>query len=182
MQVLIPGFLAPNLSSEDLSPVESGDIALRTFLYKYCGDSANPKLSRGFLSGLEVMIKRLGSNSDLVKACQAVAFVSSAKPLSKPDLSNRAELLYQELLGSLAKSIESPDSARAEESRVIVMLLGLYQIIMTSDTNLGNHDAHAKGLAALMKMGHFPPTLFNTAWHTSSSSSGNIFYHVSEAP
>lgn len=90
--------------------------------------SANKNLSRGFLSGLEKMTYRLGPTSDLAKACQAVGFGSHGKPLHRPKLVDKAEMIYQKLLGSLARAIESPSLADATEARLVALLLGLYQV------------------------------------------------------
>jgi len=76
------------------------------------------------------MSYRLGPKSNLVKAYQAVAFASHGKPLRRPQLVHKAEMFYQELLGSLARAIESPASADATEIKLVAMLLGLYQVIL----------------------------------------------------
>jgi hypothetical protein len=65
-----------------------------------------------------------------VKACQAVAFASHGKPLHRPQLVHKADMFYQELLGSLAKAIESPASADVTEIKLVAMLLGFYQVIL----------------------------------------------------
>ena len=53
----------------EISQAESNGLALRAFLYDYCIVSTNPHLSRGFLSGLEMLAYRRGPQSDIVKAC-----------------------------------------------------------------------------------------------------------------
>ncbi|KIX00977.1 uncharacterized protein Z518_10043 [Rhinocladiella mackenziei CBS 650.93] len=163
-RVPVPG---TNVLPEDTLPAEtsqaeSNGLALRAFFYDYCIVSTNQNLSRGYLSGLEMMAYRLGPKSDLVKACQAVAFGSHGKPLNRPQLVQKAEMFYQELLGSLARAIESPASANVTESIRVAMLLGLYQMTMASETDHGDHDTHARGLAALMNIGHWPLDLLGT--------------------
>jgi hypothetical protein len=130
MRVPIPGaeVLPEETLPTEISQAESNGLALRAFFYDYCVVSTNSNLSRGFLSGLEMMAHRLGPKSDLAKACQAVAFASHGKPLHRPKLIHQAEMIYQELLGSLAKTIESPALANTTESKVVAMLLGLYQV------------------------------------------------------
>lgn len=171
-----------NLPAE-ISEAESDQLALRAFFYDYCITPTNRNLSRGFLSGLEKMAHRLGPTSDLAKACQAVGFGSHGKPLHRPKLVDKAERIYHELLGSLARAIDSPALVDVTEARLVAQLLGLYQvftsavshciprlestadltqIIMTSETDHGNHEAHAKGLSALMKTGHSPLNLLMT--------------------
>ncbi|KAF2809790.1 putative C6 transcription factor [Mytilinidion resinicola] len=152
---------------EDILPVEtsqteSNALSLRAFFYDYCIISTNPNLSRGFLSGLEMMAYRRGPKCDLVKACQAVSFATHGKPLNRPQLVHKAGVFYQELLGSLAKAIQDPASTSAAETKLIAMLLGIFQITMSDETNPGNHDAHAKGLAAFMQIGTSPLNLLGT--------------------
>jgi hypothetical protein len=132
----IPGTdeLPEDILPAEISQVESNALALRAFFYDYCVVSTNPNLSRGFLSGLEKTVSRLGPNSDLAKACQAVGFGSHGKPLNRPRLVRLAESLYQELLGSLARAIEKPTLANATESRLVAMLLGLYQVAIHSQS------------------------------------------------
>ena len=130
IRVPIPGtdVLPEDIFPAETSQAESNGLALRAFFYDYCLVSSNQNLSQGFLSGLEMMAYRLGPRSDLVKACQAVAFTSHSKPLNRPQLLQKAQIFYQELLGSLAGAIESPASANAAESILVAMLLGIYQV------------------------------------------------------
>jgi hypothetical protein len=129
-RVPIPGtdILPEDKLLVEISQAESSSLALRAFVYDYCITLTNSNLSQGFLSGLEMMACRLGPKSDLAKACQAVAFASHGKPLRRPRLLNLAERYYQELLASLARVIENPLSANALKSKLIAMLLGLYQV------------------------------------------------------
>ncbi|KAK6071302.1 hypothetical protein SCUP515_07913 [Seiridium cupressi] len=129
-RVPIPG--TDVLPDDDIPPEtsesQSNSLALRAFFYDYCVNSTNQDLSRGFLSRLEVMARRLGPSSDLVKACQAVSFASHGKPLNRPAFVRKAERFYHELLGALAKAIENPTPANTDEARLIAMLLGLFQV------------------------------------------------------
>ncbi|PGH28173.1 hypothetical protein AJ80_00063 [Polytolypa hystricis UAMH7299] len=160
----IPGtdVMSQDAIPPEVSAAESNIFALRAFLYDFCVISDNRNLSGGYLSGLEPLAHRLGPKSDLVKACQAVAFASRGKPACRPQLVHKAEIFYQELLGSLARAIEGPDPANSTELKLVAMLLGLYQIAMTSETNSGDHIAHSKGLSALMEVGHSPLNLLGT--------------------
>jgi hypothetical protein len=130
MRVPIPG---TNILPEDTIPVEisqaeSNELALRAFFYDYCIVSSNSNISRGFLSGLERMAHHLGPKSYLVQACQAVSFASHGKPLHRPQFVKKAEMFYQNLLGSLARAIENPASANTGEIKLVAMLLGIYQV------------------------------------------------------
>ena len=127
----LPGtdILPEDILPSETSSAQSNMLALRAFFYDYCILPTNSNLSRGYLSGLEQAAERQGTNSDLVKACQAVSFMTHGKPLNRPKLMEKASIFYQELLGSLAKAMDNPHSVKAAETRMIVMLLGIYQVI-----------------------------------------------------
>lgn len=114
----------------EISQAQAYDFALRGFYYDFCIHSGNPKLSRGYLSGLEILAQRLGPKSDLVKACQAVSFINHGKALDRQQLMASAETFHHDLLGSFARAIENPDLAGSAEPKLVAMLLGLYQVFM----------------------------------------------------
>ncbi|KAF2108886.1 hypothetical protein BDV96DRAFT_254873 [Lophiotrema nucula] len=156
----VTGILPEDKLPSEISREASNTFALRAFFYNYCFISANPNLSRGYLSRLEPLALRLGPESELVKACEAVAFGGHGKPLNRPALVQFAEGLHQESLSSFAQNMEAGASTNRMEYKMIAMLLGLYQITMCSDEDYGNHITHAKGLAALMKISASPFALF----------------------
>ncbi|KAK0105409.1 hypothetical protein ONS96_004799 [Cadophora gregata f. sp. sojae] len=157
----IPG---TDIIPEDTIPTEvtmdeSNALALRAFYYDFCIIPTNINLSRGYLAGLETMVNRLGPKSDLAKVCQAVACASHGKPERRPQIVHRAETSYHHLLGSLAKKLENPSTERFAETRLLAMLLGLYQIVMANEKDFGVHEVHASGLATLMKIDNSPLNL-----------------------
>ena len=118
---------------EDAKPREVSDekieeFALRAFFYDYCILSTNHSISRGYLDGLELMVNRLGWQSDLAKACKVVAFASHGIKLCRPSLTRKAETFNDDLLRSLAKDIQDPAFVNTAESLTIAMLLGLYEV------------------------------------------------------
>lgn len=123
---------------EENSEEKIEEFALRAFLYDYCVVSTNQSLSRGYLNGLELMIYHLGWQSDLAKACKAVAFADHGIKLRRPGLVRKAETIYHNLLGSLAKAIQDPAFVNTAESLTIAMLLGLYEVFFVS--RLMNHS------------------------------------------
>ena len=167
------GGLPREVSKEKLE-----EFAVRGFLYDYCVVSTNQSLSRGYLGSLELMLHRRGWQSDLAKACKVVEGASHGTLLRRPDFLRKAELMYHDLLGSLAKAIDSAAFVNNAESLTIAMLLGLYevllpqswspqiqqltllQIIVATETQLGNHSAHARGVAAILRIEKAPLDLF----------------------
>jgi hypothetical protein len=121
---------------DDISPKEVPEekveeFALGAFFYDYPIVSTNREISRGYLDGLERMLRSLGLQSDLAKACKVVAFANHGIKLRRPRLVNKAEVLYQDLLGSLARAIEDSRFANSSESLMIAMLLGLYEACLS---------------------------------------------------
>ncbi|ETS79059.1 hypothetical protein PFICI_08912 [Pestalotiopsis fici W106-1] len=145
----------------ETTDAQSNAFCLRAFYYDFCVVSTNEHISQGFLPGIEKKVRRLGPKSDLARACQAVGFVSHAKPLNRPAIMRKSEAFYQELLGSLARAIDDPVTEPTKEAKSIAMLLGLYQMMIASSDNHGAHEIHAKGLSALMKVKHLPGNDFN---------------------
>ena len=123
---------------EDSKPPEVSDekvenFAVRAFFYDYCITSMNQSLSRGYLNGLEMMLDRLGWQSDLAKACKVVAFANHGIKLCRPTLTHKAEVLYHDLLGSLGKALANTAFVTTAESLVTATLLGLYEVFLTPD-------------------------------------------------
>lgn len=159
---------------KEISYEKVEEYALRAFLYDYCIVSMNRSLSRGFLSGLEVRLHHLGLHSDLAKACKVVAFANHSIKLHRPLLMQIADAWYHDMLGSLGQAMKDPLLANTAESMTIAMLLGLYevfpsqvdsttynktddmQIIRASEIHKSNHNAHARGVAAILQIGNSP--------------------------
>ena len=121
---------------EDVQPREVSDekveeFALRAFFYDYCIISTNHSISRGYLDGLESMLNCMDSQSVAAKACKTVAFASHGIKLCRPGLTRKAEMLYNDLLAALAKSILDPTFINSMESLTIVTLLGLYEVYLS---------------------------------------------------
>jgi hypothetical protein len=114
----------------EVSQAQSNGLALRAFFYDYCIVPTNRHISRGYFAELEMMAYRLGVESDLVKACLAVSFGAHSKPLNRPQLLRKADLLYQDLLRTFARAIESRSPSDEPLLGHIATLLGLYQVLI----------------------------------------------------
>lgn len=176
---------------EDGQPQEVSDekveeFALRAFFHDYCIVSYNQSLSRGYLDGLELMLHHLGRQSDLAKACKVVALANHGIKLHRPGLTRKAETLYHDLLGSMLKSIENTAFANTAEALMIAMLLGLYEVLLSPDRSMvesvinasqmsvadetrpSSHNAHARGVAAILRIEKLPLDLFGAVRSTRS--------------
>lgn len=119
---------------EDILPIEisdekSDEYALRAFFYEYRLVSTDQAASRGFLSGLERTLQRLGSESNLAQACRLVAGATYGIKLRRPVLTFQSYQRYHELLASLSIALhQSVPAASKDESILVAMLLGLYEV------------------------------------------------------
>jgi hypothetical protein len=107
---------------------------LRAFLYEYCATSVNQNISRGYLHGLENMVRRQTKQSDLAKACRAIAFASHGTFLNRPSLRAKGEFIYQDILKSVTQAIGKIallGSSRASvEMMAVIVLLGMYEVCL----------------------------------------------------
>lgn len=117
--------------SQEVSEDQFDEFALRAFSDNYCISSTNHALSRGYLSGLGRMLRQLGWRSNLAKACKVVAFAHHGNIWHRPGLKRKAQILYYELLGTLANAIESSTHAHTAETMTIALLLGLYEVCLS---------------------------------------------------
>ncbi|RFU24955.1 hypothetical protein B7463_g11385, partial [Scytalidium lignicola] len=157
------------------SLAERRELALRAFFYDFCLISTNQDLSQGYLSDLGMMTYDIEARPNIVKVCQVVSLASYGQRLQRPLLLYEAEVIYQELLGTFANAIEGYFS-NDTENRLVAMILGIYQIALASEADLGGHETHANGLAALMNIGNLTLNPLNT-WgpnHGPSSSSSRL--------
>lgn len=129
----ITGTLPPDGLPAEVSDSRVEEFALRSFFYDYCISSTNHALSRGYLSGLEQLVEKLGWQSDVAKACKVVACATHGKKLRRPGLLRRADVLGSELLASLRRCIETGHEAESDELVLVVVLLGLYEVPLSWD-------------------------------------------------
>ncbi|QKX55326.1 uncharacterized protein TRUGW13939_02418 [Talaromyces rugulosus] len=161
---------------DDILPIEisnekSDEYALCAFFYEYRLVSTDQAASRGFLSNLERTLHRLGPKSNLAQACRLVSGATHGIKLRRPVLTFQANHLYHELLASLALAIHDSISAiRRDESILVAMLLGLYEIIVADSVRPGDHDAHAGGVAAMLQINNSPLSLLQAI------QDGNLFF------
>jgi hypothetical protein len=127
----ITNIIPEDITPKEVPPEQVEEFALGAFFHDYPTTSTNHQLSRGYLDGLESMLHQLGLQSDLSKACRVVAFANHGLKLRRPGLTKKAEVLYHDLLGSLARAIEKPAFANSAELLMIAMLLGLYEVFLS---------------------------------------------------
>jgi hypothetical protein len=112
----------------EVSLQESRRLALRSLLYDFESESSNTCMSRTYLPGFAVAVSKAGLDSDLAKAGEAVSLGSHARPLDRPVLIERAEVLYQDALTSFAREMKQPSASREQKATAIFM--GLYEVCL----------------------------------------------------
>ncbi|KAH8691975.1 putative C6 transcription factor [Talaromyces proteolyticus] len=141
----------------EVSEEKSDEYALRAFFYEYNLVSSHQATSRGFLRGLERAFYRHGPHSNLARACRLVASATYGIKLCRPFFLRQADQMYHDLLSSLAISIDDLTSvSMRDESILVAILLGLYEIIITDESCPGYHNAHAAGVAAMLRVKNTP--------------------------
>ncbi|RDW59099.1 hypothetical protein BP5796_12023 [Coleophoma crateriformis] len=124
--------------------------ARSAFFNDYCITSKDQTLSRGYLNGLETMITKAGPTSEVAKACTIIALASLGKKVGDPMFLHAAENLHSLLLRSFRLSISNETASASVESLITAVLLGLYEIITSTDAYHGAHIAHARGISAIL--------------------------------
>jgi hypothetical protein len=99
------------------------------FFDDYCIVSSNQDLSRGYLSGLQIMIFKAGPRSELAQACTIASLANIGNKLGNTTYIERAKGLYSSLLRSFRLRISNEAIFTTVESLITAALLGLYEVI-----------------------------------------------------
>lgn len=143
-------------------------FALIEFFNDYCIIPKATWLTRGYLAGLETLLASAGPSSDVAVAAKTAAFASLANKHHDTHLSQRAKTEYSKLLMSFSTTMSKPETTNTLESLTTAILLGIYevwfsrncwykiyqltevQIISASKGHPGEHEAHFRGVAAIL--------------------------------
>ncbi|KAL4802572.1 hypothetical protein BDV18DRAFT_163974 [Aspergillus unguis] len=142
----------PALPSPPTSEQSSRGPAVDAFLEQYVVHSADSSVSRGFLDGLPSLLANAEPSSHVAQATISVAWASLGNLWKRPDLLARAREQYLYTLHSFQGLMHSCQvSAPTVEALVTALLLGLYEIISSSeDQPAQEHVAHVRGVCALL--------------------------------
>ncbi|KIW60934.1 hypothetical protein, variant [Exophiala xenobiotica] len=134
--------------------------AREQFLLDYSVISSDRSLSRGYLEGLRQLLVYCGPSSELSQAVTIVSFASYANKHSRPEISAEAKYLYFQLLQSFQRTISNVATSNIVEPLLTAVLLGLYEIISTTEAYPSAHSAHSKGVSAILTSEHSPFDIF----------------------
>lgn len=108
--------------------IQIEEYALTTFFHDYCVESADRRLSRGFLDGLRSVILHAGESSDVAVAAKIIALTTAGNRMGRASLIDRANVLYGFLLRSFQVTLSSDVACKTVESLMTAVLLGLYEV------------------------------------------------------
>ncbi|KAJ9646062.1 hypothetical protein H2204_000724 [Knufia peltigerae] len=137
--------------------------ARELFLNDYSVISSDRSLSRGYLDGLRQLLVYTGSSSEVSRAVTIVSLASYGNKHHRPEICAEAKFLYFQLLQSFQKTISNVATFNIVESLVTAVLLGLYEIISTTEAYSSAHSAHSKGVSAILGSEHSPFSIFEGA-------------------
>ncbi|KAJ5661817.1 uncharacterized protein N7477_009433 [Penicillium maclennaniae] len=144
--------LAKDVPPKAVPDRDVDDSTLQSFLHEFCIVPTGSEVTHGFLSGMEPRLRRVNDRSNLAKACKMVALANHGVKLNRPDSIVEAEKLNHGLVSSLAVGLQNNSGASKKDDALVVTLLGIYEMIIANDARNGFHNAHAIGLAALLKL------------------------------
>ncbi|KAJ6127298.1 C6 transcription factor [Penicillium sp. IBT 18751x] len=151
--------LAKDVPPKAIPDRDVDDYTLRSFLHEFCIVSTGSEVTHGFLSGMEPRLRKVNDRSNLAKACKMVALANHGIKLNRPDLIAEAEKLNHGLVSSLAVGLQNNSGVSKKDDALVVMLFGIYEMIIANDARSGFHNAHASGLAALLKLKNNPKSV-----------------------
>lgn len=101
---------------------------LTAFFQHFTDVSRDTTVSRGYLDGLEDLVRRAEPDALVLQACKVMALACLGSRLKMLDLLDQARSLHIQLLHSFSKSLLELSAHDVMESLVTAVLLGLYEV------------------------------------------------------
>ncbi|KAF2801524.1 uncharacterized protein BDZ99DRAFT_455976 [Mytilinidion resinicola] len=124
--------------------------ALAIFFDDYCVESADRTISRGFLDGLKPLIDHAGESSDIAQAAKIVALATTGNRLRRLNILCKTKQQYGGLLHSFRSTLMRATESDMVETLMIAVLLGLYEIVSSTESDPGQRNAHVSGVGAIL--------------------------------
>lgn len=118
----------PNRLPQDFPDVHIETCALNAFFQHFTDVSRDPTVSRGYLDGLEDLVRRANPDAHVHQACKVMALACLGSRLNISALLVQARSLYIQLLHPFSKSLLEISTQDVMESLVTAVLLGLYEV------------------------------------------------------
>jgi hypothetical protein len=119
-------------------------------------EPADRRISRGFLSGLRSLLAPGDPSSDLARAARIVALAGRGNRQGRQDIIQDTAQQYGELLRSFQMSLSTRTGGPTIYDLMMAVLLGLYEIVSSSETYPDQHATHVRGVSAILTSDNSP--------------------------
>ncbi|KAF7562647.1 hypothetical protein G7046_g1481 [Stylonectria norvegica] len=142
--------------SPEVGDAKLEETALRIFVAEFVVESRDREHSRGFLDGMQTLLTSVDPESSLASAAKLVVLASIGNRTGRASLAKRTQLKYGQLLQKFTESLSKEKGAVSIESLYTAVLLGIYEIIVSSEASPMQHMAHVNGVCAILRGGVAP--------------------------
>ncbi|KAL5084634.1 hypothetical protein Trisim1_012516 [Trichoderma cf. simile WF8] len=142
----------PDTSHSVVNMVKWG--TLESFIRNFVVQPSDERNSRGFLHGLQEMIRSAPVSSDLVRAVSAVSIACKGNCDGDLAALTHAAEEYGDILRSFRGMLLRNTTAWSPQILITAVILGLYEIVNIDHTPASNQNVHAQGVCALIAETH----------------------------
>ncbi|EPS41767.1 hypothetical protein H072_4268 [Dactylellina haptotyla CBS 200.50] len=153
-QILLPEQTShPFLSLQQLQSFTRTQIeqyAISAFIENYVFFPEDKSLSRGFLSGVPSLLENAPPNSTIAQAASIVTYASLKDTQHGDYFARLASTSYLDLLNSFQATMANLNAKNTVESVTTAILLGIYEMISTTNEKHSDHEIHCQGAASIL--------------------------------
>ncbi|KAI2624308.1 hypothetical protein GGR54DRAFT_655075 [Hypoxylon sp. NC1633] len=142
--------------SPDVPDKELEESAIAIFIAEFVVEPADRRKSRGFLDGMQILLNSVDPNSGLAQAAKLVVLASIGNRTGRRSLVECAETQYVSLLRVYHTNLMMERDNVSIENLYTAILLGFYEMIVTTKSTPSKHTAHVRGVCAILSGGHSP--------------------------
>ncbi|KAH8810998.1 hypothetical protein F5884DRAFT_876054 [Xylogone sp. PMI_703] len=132
------------------------DSALRLFVDEFVVVATDPSLSRGFLDGMQHMLRRVHPASALACTARILVLACIGHRTGKRSLVSKTQRQYIDILQIYSRSLSAQSTHVPVEDLYTAVLLGLYEIIVGGDESTTQCMTHARGICAILSSSSSP--------------------------
>ncbi|KAL7783171.1 hypothetical protein V8C43DRAFT_309702 [Trichoderma afarasin] len=125
-------------------------LSLCIFNSEFVVKTVNRRLSRGFLDGIQLLLKATYSTSVLACSAKILVLASIGNRLGRQSLLIKTDKDYGNLLRKFHQSLSADMKYVSVENLYTAILLGLYEIIVSHSACPMQYMAHVRGVCAIL--------------------------------
>ncbi|KAJ9150715.1 hypothetical protein NKR23_g3467 [Pleurostoma richardsiae] len=144
----------PSTSAEAEESAEKSILA--AFRRDFVVESADRKVSRGFLDGMPELLAAAGPLSELGQAVSIVETAVLGNQQGRLDMIDDAARRYCSLLRSFQTTLFRRETHVNIQTLMTALLLGLYEIVSSNGSSVPKHVAHVRGVCAILLSNESP--------------------------